>query len=60
MKKVKYNDEYIFIDDTPVDIKETGVLIPKEEELGNTSEIEVIEDKMLEDTLTNLYGDLNE
>ena len=65
MKKVKYNDNYIYIDDTLVDVKETGVLspkeiIPEEEEFENTYEIEVVEDKMLEDTLTNLYGDLNE
>ena len=61
MKKVKYNDGYIYIDDTPVDEKETGVLIPTKEELDKTAEIQPIsKDILLENTLTDLWGDSNE
>ena len=61
MKKVKYNDGYICIDDTPVDEKETGVLIPTKEELDKTTEIQPIsKDILLENTLTDLWGDSNE
>ena len=61
MKKVKYNNGYVYIDDTPVDEKETGVLIPAKEDLDKTTEIKPIsKDILLENTLTDLWGDSNE
>ena len=63
MKKVKYNDTYIYIDDTEVDEKETGVMIlnKKEEDLEKTQEIKKIDkEDLLENTLTDLWGDKNE
>ena len=47
--KVKYGDSYIYIDDEPVDRKETGVFI--EEDLEKTKEIKPINVVNLEDTM---------
>ena len=48
MKKVRYNDTYVYVDDTPLDEKETGKLIRKtnEEELEKTAEIKI---KLIDD-----------
>ena len=72
MKKVKYNDGYVYIDDTPVDEKETGILIPievkeaenltsDEESLDKTSKIELMsKEALLENTITDLWGKSND
>ena len=65
MKKVKYNDKYILIDDSPLDIKKTGALWPnnldKKENLDDTMKVSVIsKEELLEDTITDLWGDSRE
>ncbi len=62
MKKVKLNDKYIYIDDSNVDEKETGVFIKKEEnkDLEKTQEIKIEKKSSLDDTLTNVWGSENE
>ena len=59
MKKVKYNDTYIYIDDNEVDIKETGVVIRDDEDLDKTQEFIVKKDN-LEDTLTDILSENDE
>lgn len=59
MKKVKFNDTYIYVDDDEVDVKETGVFITDEEELEKTKEI-IIDKSDLEDTLTDIWSEKNE
>lgn len=57
MKKVKYNDTYIYVDDSPVDVRETGVVIKNDSNLENTIEIPNNNSSdLLEDTLTNVWG----
>ena len=56
MKKVKYNDTYVYVDDSPLDDKETGKLIRdkvRENDLENTLEIQSI----LSDTSVNMEND---
>lgn len=62
MKKVKLNDKYIYIDDSNVDEKETGVFIKKEgnKDLEKTQEIKIEKKSSLDDTLTNVWGSENE
>lgn len=57
MKEIKLNDDYIYIDDSEVDEKETGVII-KDEELEKTQELN-LEDK-LSNTNTNIWSENNE
>ncbi len=59
MKKVRYNDTYIYIDDTPVDESDTGIAFieTKEEDLDKTLEIKTIsQEDLLSDTITDLWG----
>lgn len=56
MKKIKYNDTYIYIDDEEVDEKKTGVVIQDEEELDKTQEV-VIKEDVLSNTLTDIWSD---
>ena len=57
MKKVKYNDTYIYVDDSPVDVRETGVVIKNNSNLENTIEIPNNNSSdLLEDTLTNVWS----
>ena len=56
MKKVKLNDGYIYVDDSKLDEKETGILIREEDDLEKTQEIEVIRDS-LSDTNVDIFGD---
>lgn len=62
MKKVKYHDSFIYIDDTPVDESETGIIFNhKKEKLENTMEIKTISsDDALSDTFTDLWGENHE
>ena len=56
MKKVKFNGNVIYIDDTPLNENETGKIINKKEELDKTLEI----DKSLIDKMINSWSDDNE
>lgn len=61
MQKVKYGDSYIFIDDSKVDEKETGVVIKENSDLEKTQEIKLdFENTSLEDTITDLWGNQDE
>ena len=61
MKKIRYNNEDIYVDDSPFDIKNSGVINrnidPNLEELDKTKELPVLNDDALEDTLIDLWGD---
>ncbi len=57
MQKVKYGDSYIFIDDSEIDEKETGIIIKNDNDLEKTQEIKLEFDKAsLDDTITDLWG----
>ena len=61
MIRVKYNGEYIQVDDSEFDEKESGVIIPKDNELEKTKEFKPITDEdILSNTQTDLWGDKNE
>ncbi len=63
MKKVRYKDSFIYIDDTPVDESETGIPYRgnKQDNLEKTQEVKPIsKDDLLSDTLTDLWGDTHE
>lgn len=52
MKIVKYNDKLVYVDDSPLDEKETGVDL-----LGDDSDNDDISnDDLFADTLTDLWG----
>lgn len=56
MKKIKYNDTYIYVDDTPVDINETGIAFNQYYELENTMKIPKNNlPEELQDTLIDLW-----
>ena len=62
IKKVKFNDSFIYINDE-VKEEEKGYAIfnETEEDLEKTREIEPINEKdMFEDTLTDIFGDEDE
>ncbi len=56
MKKVNYNNTFIYVDDSPLDEKETGVIIKddKEDELEKTAEYN------LDDINPSIYSELKE
>ena len=63
MKRIKYNDTYIYVDDAPLEDSETGIFIDKKnnEILEKTIEIKPISgETLLENTLTNIWGDSKE
>ena len=61
MRRVKYNGEYIQVDDSEFDEIESGVIIPKDNELEKTKEFKPITDEdILSNTQTDLWGDKNE
>ena len=59
MKKVKYHDTFVYVDDTPLDEKETGVLIKPNasDELEKTLEVDV---DLINDMINNSIGDNHE
>ena len=57
IKKVKYGDTYIYVEDE-IDYKETGVVC-KEDELSKTKEIK-IDKNDFEKTSTDLLGEKDE
>ena len=59
MKKVKYQDTYVYIDDSKEFINEDDEVIDMEEELDKTKEIE-LDDNLFSDTVTDLWGKLND
>ena len=60
VKKVNYNDTFIYIDDE-VDETETGIKLDREKYESDTKVIEVIDEDMLNDnTVVNLFGGNNE
>jgi len=58
IQKLKYGDKFIYVDDSEVDIKDTGIIIRDDEsELDKTIEIEPIDEKdLFEDTIIDLKG----
>jgi len=56
MKKVNYNNTFIYVDDSQLDEKETGVIIKddKEDELEKTAEYN------LDDINPTIYSELKE
>lgn len=61
MRKVKYGDSYIIIDDSEVDEKETGVVIKESNDLEKTQELNLdLKKTSLDDTITDLWGNQNE
>ena len=64
MERVRYNDKYIYVDDSPLDEKETGVFyIDKniDDELENTIELKTISNSsVLANTNIDLWGRDNE
>ena len=64
MKKVFLDGEEIYINDSPIDIKETDAVIPQENMGNNKEELNNItkaEDKdLFEDTLTDIWSDADE
>lgn len=59
MKKVKFNDTYIYIDDSEVDDSKTGVVIKQNEDLEKTKEL-FVKNTDLEDTMIDVFGDNDE
>ena len=61
IRKVKYNDSFIFVEDE-IDYKETGISInqSESEELEKTKEIDVESINEMENTNTDVFGDFNE
>lgn len=60
MQKIRYNNEDIYVDDTPLDKKETGILERNinidVDSLEKTKELTPItNDKLLDDTLVNVW-----
>ena len=60
MKKIRYNDTFIYVDDSPLDENETGKII----DINDNSEYEdsdsISNDDMLENTITDLWGNSDE
>lgn len=64
MERVRYNDKYIYVDDSPLDEKETGVFYRDkniDDELENTIELKTISNSsVLANTNIDLWGRDNE
>ena len=59
MKKIRYNDTFIYVDDSELDDSETGKLNNKEnDECENDDSIS--NEDLLENTITDLWGNSNE
>lgn len=58
IQKLKYGDEFIYIDNSKVDINDTGIVVRDNDEtqLDKSKKDSVIEKELLEDTITNLKG----
>lgn len=54
IEKIKYGDEYIYINNEKIDEKQTGIIIKDDnkESFENTMTFEPISDDFLEDTMT--------
>ena len=60
MRKVKYNDSFIYIDDAPLDENETGIFV-NNDDLDKTKEIKTIsKDELIDDTVVDLWGNSDE
>ena len=58
MVKLKYNDTFINVDDSPLEENEMDVAIKYEDDLDDTMKINVInENDLLEDTKLDIFGD---
>ncbi len=58
MVKLKYNDTFINVDDSPLEENEMDVAIKYEDDLDDTMKINVInENDLLEDTNLDIFGD---
>ena len=63
MERVRYNDSFIYVDDSPLDENETGKLmrdtISSKQE--NSTQLNVVSNEdILDDTITDLWGNSNE
>ncbi len=58
MVKLKYNDTFINVDDSPLEDNEMDIAITYEDDLDDTMKINVInENDLLEDTNLDIFGD---
>ena len=58
MKKIRYKDKYIYVDDSPLDESETGRIYINTEE--DSSKKNISDEDLLADTLTDLWSDDND
>lgn len=61
MQKLKYKDTFIYVDDSPLDEQETGVMIDNTKDyLEDTIKIKPIDQNdLLEDTNTDIFKENN-
>ena len=59
MKKLIVNGEEVYLEDEKLDEKETGVLIPYDDIEKDNDKEQVNEKDLLENTLTDIWGDNN-
>ena len=57
MDRVKYNNTYIYVDSSPIDETEMGLLELDNDELDNTMPIDIFSnEELLASTVTDLLG----
>ena len=57
MLKLKYNDTFIYVDDSPLEENEMDTII-EDDDIKNTMRIKTISDKdLLDDTNIDMFGD---
>ncbi len=60
MKKIKYNDTFIYVDDSELDDSETGKLNNIKANDESENEDSISNEDLLENTITDLWGNNNE
>ena len=60
MKKIKYNDTFIYVDDSELDDSETGKLNNIKVNDESENEDSISNEDLLENTITDLWGNNNE
>lgn len=59
MKKIRYNDTFIYVDDSELDDSETGKLNNKENDESENDD-SISNEDLLENTITDLWSNNNE
>ncbi len=60
MKKIRYNDTFIYVDDSELDDSETGKLNNTKENDEYENDDSISNEDLLENTITDLWGNSNE